>query len=561
MSALRQESSYGGFKQVFAVSVGLFLVFLDTTIVNIAIPDITRDLHIELSTASWIINAFVITVAVLLVALGKLADIFGSYRTYMTGLFLFMIASLLCGFAQTATSLIVFRVLQGIGAATVVPASLVLVRAAVPPAKAGAAMGIWGGIGALAIAIGPSLGGIVTEFWGWEWIFFINLPIVVVSTPFVMLAFANYKEQRAPFRLDFLGIITLGVSLFFLTYAILQGQEAGWGSARIILSFGISLISALAFLYVESKVKNPLIEMKLLRDRVFMAGMAANFLSGVLMMGTLILLPIYFTQVKSFDILTASLMITPLSAVMLIVAPMIGRLIDKVRYFIPMLIGFIFAIAGFCLLSMLQADFGNGYLIAIMAIAGTGIGILMVTSVTIGTASVPQQHVSLGSSVYATARNMGGAVGVALFMSLMLSTVDGYAANAADDGIQAVRQANLPAPIETRAIELLEARKGAFLDNLDNDTDNGLQFELSQAEQQQLEESGILGDVAEKMQGIELAVEASVKDYLARSMAQAFTGGLVLSVLFSISLPFLRKRKAHSPLVASRTGNSAPSVE
>ncbi len=545
MMTIHREISYGGFKQVFAVSVGLFLVFLDTTIVNIAMPSMTRDLQIELGAASWIINAFVITVAVLLVALGKLADIFGSYRTYMAGLLLFMIASLLCGFAPNASSLIVYRVLQGIGAAAVIPASMVLVRTAVPPNKVGAAMGVWGGIGALAIAIGPSLGGLITKFWSWEWIFFINLPVVAISTPLATLVFANYKERRAPFRMDILGVVTLSASLFFFTYGILQGQEEGWGSVPIIFAFIISLVSALSFLYIESKVKNSLIELEMLRNRVFMAGMAANFLSGVLLMGTLVLLPVYFTQVKGFDILTASLMITPLSAVMLVVAPLIGRLIDTMGYFTPMLIGFVFAITGFCLLSMLQADVGNGYLIAIMAIAGTGIGILMVTSVTIGTASIPEKDVSLGSAVYATTRNMGGAVGVALFVSVTLSFTQAYSTKVVDDGIQSIVQADLPAHIETRAIQLLEGKADTFFDDAANEREDASAFELSDTERRQLEESGKLAEVTEKIQGVVREMKALAKDYMTRAMAKAFACGLVLSVLLSISLPFLRERKEY----------------
>ncbi|THF77137.1 MFS transporter [Cohnella fermenti] len=559
MTAIRQDHLYGGFKQVVAVSIGLFLVFLDTTIVNIALPSMTRDLQIGLSTASWIINAFVITVAVLLVALGKLADIFGSYRTYMTGLLLFTAASLLCGFAPNAASLIASRVLQGIGAAAVVPASLVLVRAAVPPRQVGAAMGIWGGVGALAIAIGPSLGGIVTEYWNWEWIFFVNLPIVAVSLPMTTLAFSNHRDRRAPFRLDVLGVVTLGISLFGLTYAILQGQEAGWGAPRIVGSFAISLVSALLFLYIESRTREPLIELSMLRSRVYLAGMAANFLSGVLMMGTLIVLPLYFTNVKEFSVLTSSLMITPLSAVMLIVAPLVGRLIDKVRYYIPMLIGFGFAVAGFLLLSGLQADLSNGYLIGVMAIAGTGIGILMVTSVTIGTASVPEPQVSLGSAVYATARNMGGAVGVALFVSIMLNSANGYAASAAEEAIASVRQAELPAPVETKAIQWLNERQGSLLSGSGTEQEQGTAWslELSEAERQQLDDSGLLAETTAKLQRLEQDLKTSVKDYTVKAMARAFTVGLILSGLFSISLPFLRERKERLP----HTGNSTYSVE
>lgn len=484
-----------GFKQIIAVSVGLFLVFLDTTIVNVALPYIAQDLQIGLRTASWIIHAFVITVAALLIAFGRLANIVGNYRTYMVGLFVFMAASLLCGFAPNVASLIVFRVLQGVGAAAIIPASFMLVRATVPSGRSHLALGVWGGIGLFAIAIGPVLGGIVTTFLNWEWVFLINLPFIAIFTPIATLAFSNYKEKRRPF-----------------------------------------------FLPDESGIKEPALKTGLLRNPVFIAGMVANFLSGVLLMGALILLPVYFTRVKEYDLLTASLMVTPLSAMILVVAPLIRRLIRSKRYLIPMWIGFLFATAGFFLLSILWAGISNGGLIVMMAVAGTGIGILMVTSATIGTTVVPEGCAGQGLAIYATARYTGGALGVALFVSLMLGFAHGYSAKVVAEGIESVLRADLPALIEARAVQFLEERKTSFFAEVGIARVHAVTFELSRVEQQQLAEAGQLQEVTAKLANIEQGIRATAEAYVTRAMSKGFFSGLILTMLLSISLPFLRGR-------------------
>lgn len=429
------NKQYGGMKQVLAVSIGLFLVYLDTTIVNIALPTMSASLDMDLRMASWIINAFVITVAVLLIALGKVAELFGSYRVYLSGLVIFLIASFLCGFAVNVESLIVFRVLQGIGAATVIPASLLLVRGAVPPEKIGIAMGIWGGIGALGIAFGPSLGGIVTEFISWRWVFYINIPIVVLALAVTVRVFRHHKETRKPFHLDFVGLITFGISMYFLTYAILQGHDKGWTSNAILGCFAISLIMAIVFIYVERKVKFPLLDLRVFKNRTLIAGIIANVQSGILLLGMLIILPFYYTDVRGMDALTASLYITPASFVMLIVAPAIGRLIDKSGYAIPLILGYLFSVGGFFLLAAIEPDSSHLFLILAMMTAGIGIGILVITSMTIGTGTVTNEHAALGSSLFATLRNVGGAIGVALFVSIVVGNTGGYGPELASQGI------------------------------------------------------------------------------------------------------------------------------
>lgn len=563
---------YGGLKQVFAVSLGLFLVFLDSTVVNIALPTIIEDYGITLSVASWIINAFVLTLAVLLVTFGKLADMFGRSRFFLIGLVIFTISSFFCGIAPNEEVLIVARVLQGIGGAMIIPASMMLVRTAVPPEKTGLAMGIWGAVGALAVAVGPSLGGVVTEYINWRWVFYINVPVVVLSYPFIRIAFKGHHDVRTPFSLDFWGIATLSAGLYFLTYAILQGEELGWTSQVIYLYFGISLVSALLFVLIERKVRQPLVDFTIFQNRHYVGGILSNFLGGVLLMGTLILLPIYFTQVKGYDTLQSSFLITPLSAVMLVVAPMIGRLIDRIGYFMPMVLGYIFTVAGFALLVNLNANASLKHLVFVMIMLGTGLGIIMVTSVTVCTASVSDKHVSLGSGIFATSRNMGGAIGVSLFVSLTLSFLNTYSSEIVDKGITRFQKAELPSQVTEQAIARLEKQRSNFFEEAKKLGEFKISAELRQQTivkkkqevLQTLPQGAQLPPQAEKeietkvdaeLQSTEKEVndiQGDIRDdaetYLVKAMTKAFWSGLILAVVCSGSLLFLRKRAVDAAL-------------
>ncbi|BBW98358.1 DHA2 family efflux MFS transporter permease subunit [Geobacillus sp. FSL W8-0032] len=566
MTETVNEQRHRGLKQVFAVSIGLFLVFLDSTVVNIAIPNIIDDYKIDLSKASWIINGFVLTLAVLLVTLGKMADMLGRVRTFLWGVIIFAVSSFLCGIAPTVDSLIIFRILQGIGGAMVIPTSMTLVRTAVPPEKMGLAMGIWGAVGAMAVAIGPSLGGLITEYIHWRWVFYINVPIVLLAFPFIYLAIRVQNEPIHKFKLDPLGILLMSLSLFFLTYAILQGEEIGWTSYKIVLYFLISVMSGALFLFVETKVKKPILDFSIFRNRLYVSGLVSNFLGGILLMGTLILLPIFLIRVKEFSTLEASFAITPLSGVMLIVAPIIGRVIDKIGYLIPMVIGYIISVMGLILLINIDTDISVLHMVSFLAILGTGLGIIMITSVTVCTAAVSQTQISLSSGIFAMVRNMGGAVGVALFVSLTLSFLNHYSANVVDEGVMIVKKSNIPEEVKNSIQEVLMKQRDTFFEEKNNDKllklDKGstqllakniekemlakipngtpMSPEMQKKIEEQVKQQLI--NIDKNIANIKKQIEDISKEYVAKSMAKAFFSGIILCFLSSLSLPFLSKK-------------------
>ncbi|MEK4231236.1 MFS transporter [Solibacillus sp. FSL H8-0538] len=563
-------SEYGGLKQVFAVSLGLFLVFLDSTVVNIALPTIMNDFKIDLNVASWIINSFVLTLAILLITVGKLADIFGRIRLFLVGVLIFAISSFLCGVAPSVEVLIASRVLQGIAGAMIIPTSMMLVRTAVPQEKTGLAMGIWGAIGALAVAIGPSIGGVVTEYIDWRWIFYINVPIIIVSFPFLLWVFKGRKDVKAPLKLDIWGVLFISVALYFFTYAILQGEKLGWNSTIIYGYFCISLIAGLLFFIIESQVKFPLVDFSIFKNKEYLGGVISNFFGGLIMMGILILLPIYFTQVKGYSTLQASFLITPLSAVMLVVAPIIGRVMDKIGYQIPMFFGYLFTIASFIPLLKLSANTEISTLILIMSLLGTGLGILMVTSVTVCTATVSDEHMSLGSGIFATARNMGGALGVSIFVSITMSFLNQFSVEIVDDGISQFEKASLPTEVRAAAIEKLEVRRESFfegggeLERFEISKEIYERVTLLQKQEvlKQLPPGASITPAIEEQIRLKIntemtAFENEINDiqndlrkdanfYVVKAMSKAFFSGLILACLFSLSLLLLRKRETNA---------------
>src|ERR671932_358952 len=234
-----------------AVAVGLFMIMLDNTVVNVALPSIQRDLRIGTSELEWVVNAYALTFGVLLLTGGKLADLVGRRRIFIVGLVIFTGASLWCGLSGGAGSLIAARTIQGIGAALMNPATLSIITATFPPRQRGMAIGIWAGVSAMALAIGPLVGGILTEKIDWSWIFFINIPIGVVGIAAARLFVDESRDTSHEQRLDLPGLLTSGAGLFALTYALISTNDHSWTSTLVLSMFGVAAVALGAFVLLE----------------------------------------------------------------------------------------------------------------------------------------------------------------------------------------------------------------------------------------------------------------------------------------------------------------------
>jgi EmrB/QacA subfamily drug resistance transporter len=268
-----------------AVAVGLFMIMLDNTVVNVALPSIQQDLGIGISELEWVVNAYALTFGVLLLTGGKLADLLGRRAIFIAGLLVFTGASLWCGLAGGAASLIAARTVQGIGAALMNPATLSIITASFPPRQRGTAIGIWAGVSALALAIGPIVGGLLTEKVNWSWIFFINIPVGVLGVIAARLFIDETKDTSREQRLDLPGLTTSAIGLFALTYGLIETNSNAWTSTRVLTLFAIAVLALAVFVLLELRQRLPMLDLSLFRNPTFAGANAAMLLVGLAMFG------------------------------------------------------------------------------------------------------------------------------------------------------------------------------------------------------------------------------------------------------------------------------------
>jgi len=406
-----------------AVSLGMFMALLDVTIVNIAIPAITTDLHASYTTISWVLNAYNLAMAALFLSMGRIADKFGQKIVFVAGLALFALFSLACGLAPTIGWLIVFRVVQGIGAAAMAPISLSILMGAFPRHQHGTAVGIWGALGTIAAALGPSIGGLLVTYASWHWIFFINVPIGVGAFVFAMAVVPEVRRAGAAGSIDLAGIALSIGGLFCLTLGLTQGNEWGWSSARVLALFAIAVACYPLFIWWETRTRHPMFDFRMLRIRSFTAANTAMMLMGVALGGTMVLLVIFMVNVMGYSELKAALAITFMPVTALFIAPNVGRLNDRIGPRFPSAIGMAFFAVGLVLIARLG---GEAKLLDIawrLVIMGIGMGFSMPTLAAAAMGSLPPQFGGVGSGAFATLRQVGFVLGVAILISIFTHTI------------------------------------------------------------------------------------------------------------------------------------------
>jgi len=261
-----------------AMCFALFMLMLDNTVVNVALPSIQRDLHASLASLEWTVNAYTLTLAVLLVTGGRLGDIFGRRRMFLFGVVVFALSSLAIGFAPSDNFLVGFRAVQGIGAAFMMPATLSIITQAFPPEQRGTAIGTWAGVSALALAIGPVVGGFLTEYVSWRAIFFINPPIAVIAVAVTLFAAHESRDETVDRTVDYAGIAAVTLGLTALVLALVEANSWGWGSARVISLLVVAAIALPGFVLIERRVKAPIVNFAFFKSRTFLGANMVAFL-------------------------------------------------------------------------------------------------------------------------------------------------------------------------------------------------------------------------------------------------------------------------------------------
>src|ERR687897_2853479 len=312
-----------------AVAFGLFMIMLDNTVVNVALPSMARDLGADLSALEWIVTGYALTFAALMLTGGKLADLLGRRLIFVVGLVIFTGASLACGLAETEQFLIGARVVQGAGAALMSPATLSIIAATFPPRQRGMAIGIWAGVSALALAIGPLVGGLLTEHISWSWIFFVNVPIGVIAIAASLLLIPESKDESAEQRLDVPGLLTSGIGLFALTYGLIEANTYGWTSGRIVGAFVVALAMLVAFVLLELRQRIPMLDLSLFRSGTFAGANLAVLLVALAMFGVFFFVSLYMQGVLGYSAVKTGAAFLPMTILIVLVAPIAGRSSDR----------------------------------------------------------------------------------------------------------------------------------------------------------------------------------------------------------------------------------------
>jgi EmrB/QacA subfamily drug resistance transporter len=434
------------------LTTGFFMILLDTTIVNVAIPAMSAGLNTTLDQILWVLNAYILVYAVLLITAGRLGDLYGQRNLFALGLLVFTVASALCGLSQNVTELILARILQGVGGALLTPQTLAIIASLFPPERRGAAFGIWGAAAGLATVTGPTVGGAIITYIDWRWIFFINVPIGIGA---LIATFAIIPDLRPGRRhgWDIVGVILATSGLFAIVFGLIEGQRYNWGQIASYVVTIPEVIGAGAFLVVlfiiwERFQAEPLVPLSLFEDRNFAV---ANWIAAAISFGMLSLflpITIYLQSVRDFTALQAGLTLAPMPLTSMLVAPFAGRFADRIGGKYILMTGIsVFAIGTASLTFVAGPDSTWLNFLVPAIIAGAGMGMTFAPMTTVAMRNISPRMAGAASGVLNTTRQLGAAIGSAVVGALLQS----HLATALHD--QAVAQsASLPAAVRDRFI-------------------------------------------------------------------------------------------------------------
>ncbi|ANZ61023.1 MFS transporter [Secundilactobacillus paracollinoides] len=428
---------------VMTMAIGIFLCMLDTTIMNIALPAIQSGLHVSLASLSWALNVYTITFAVFTIPLGRLSDQLGRHKVYIAGLALFLIGSLVSGSATSMALLISGRALQSLGAAIVFPASMTIGITTVDLAHRTPVVATLGLTQGLAAALGPTLGGIITQFLGWRWVFFINVPLVILAIGLSLWLLQLKNESRTTAKIDGLGMVLSMILLFSLTLALVQGSDWGWSSLPILSLFAISLVSLVAFIVAERFVKDPMIPLTLFAHRQFAGAVFAIVITGIFLVAVMVIFPTFCTKVQGKTELAAALMITPASVMIFLLAPISGNIIDKIGPRVMVATGFILMILGYATIFVMNPNQYAQVVIALLFI-GAGFGLVAGPIVVLGAADFTGDMLTASQSVLGLFRQIGTVLAVAIFVSALTANLKTAKTTAINDTETYVQTLALP---------------------------------------------------------------------------------------------------------------------
>lgn len=406
-----------------AIIIGFFMALLDSTIVNIALPKITEYYNTSVDNISWVVNGYNLAFAVFIITAARLADQFGRKKVFIIGVFLFTLSSFLSALAPNAGFLIALRVVQGLSGAIVVPVTIPLAANLFPKEKHGMVIGIWGAISGLASASGPALGGLLTNKFYWQSIFYVNVPLGLISIILSIILLKESYDSTTNKKIDWGGVITISLTMFCTTFALIKANDFGWTSMKIISLFVASFIALLGFIIVEMKSQNPMLPLWILRIKAFDGAALTLFVIGAATMNGIFLMSFFLTQIMHMTILQAGITVSAAPLASILFSAVAGPLSNKYgsRWFA--VVGVACIILSIFTFSTMNADSTRLDAILRLALLGVGLGISMPPVISSAIRNVPDDKVGMASALTNMTRALGAVLGVAVIVTVLNSNI------------------------------------------------------------------------------------------------------------------------------------------
>ncbi|HXD55987.1 MAG TPA: MFS transporter [Solirubrobacteraceae bacterium] len=402
-----------------AMCFALFMIMLDNTVVNVALPSIQRSLHASTASLEWTVNAYTLSFAVLLVTGGRLGDLFGRRKLFLTGVVVFAGSSAAIGFSPNDTWLVAWRAVQGSGAALMMPATLSIITNAFPAEERGRAIGTWAGVSALALAIGPVLGGFLVESVSWQSIFFLNLPVAVAAVFVTIFAVRESRDETVARTVDVPGVATLTIGLAALVLALIKGNGWHWGSGREIALYATALIGLGAFAIVEARRRVPMVDFAFFRSRSFLGANIVAFIVSFAMLAMFFFLALYMQNIRGYTPLQAGVRFLPSTLMIVLIAPIAGRLADRVGPRPLMTFGLLCVSGSLFWQSSLTISSAYSTLLPGFVLMGIGMAFVMSPMSTAAMNAVEPAKAGVASGILSMSRMVGGTFGVAVLGALV----------------------------------------------------------------------------------------------------------------------------------------------
>jgi EmrB/QacA subfamily drug resistance transporter len=426
-----------------AMCFALFMIMLDNTVVNVALPSIQRDLGASISGLEWTVNGYTLSFAVLLATGGRLGDIFGRRRMFMLGVIIFALSSATAGLAQNSTDLVVSRVVQGLGAALMMPATLSIVTHAFPPHERGKAMGTWAGVSGLALAIGPVVGGMLTEHVSWRAIFYLNIPVAIGAVLAALFAVRESRDTTVGREVDYVGVVTLTGGLTALILALVEGNSWGWGSTEIVALLIGAVVGLAAFVAIELRVKVPMVEFHFFSDRNFLGAVVVALIISFAMLGVFFFLALYMQDILRYSPLEAGVRFLPSTLMIVALAPVAGRMADRFGPRWLIVAGLLIITASLYSFTRIAVDSTYLDLLPGFMLLGIGIAVTMSPMTSAAMNAVAVEKAGIASGVLSMFRMVGGSLGVAVTGAIFQASVGtaNFAQATPQDFVDALSQA------------------------------------------------------------------------------------------------------------------------